>query len=278
MRKLLIYAITALGILACTERNAPTNSNAKNGALPGTFTINESGRKIQFSQGNLQYMGTWQFAENQWNILGDSQSDNHRDLFGWGTGDTPNKVSTDENDYATFTDWGVNEISNGGNSANQWRTLTADEWHYLFLRRVNAATSFGYGSINGVNGIILLPDNWTLPAGAVFTASTTQGLEKFDYHYQNRNGNPFTHNTYTKKQWTVMESSGAVFLPAAGGRNDHYSINRVTDVDSIGCYWSATIDDYRACYFGFNSTFLSSYCIDNPNSWGLSVRLVKDVE
>ena len=52
-------------------------SATEEGALNGTFTINGSGDKVQFSQGNLQYRastGTWRFAENQWDIIGAANS------------------------------------------------------------------------------------------------------------------------------------------------------------------------------------------------------------
>ncbi len=240
------------------------------GALPGKFSVSAT-TQVQFSKGNLQYVGTWQFAGNQWDIFGDSQSDNHRDLFGWGTGDAPNKVSTDDNDYATFTDWGVNAISNGGNEANTWRTLTKDEWVYLFYGRTNAATLFALGSVNGVNGTILLPDNWTLPEGASFTTSTTQGLADQGDYYFNESGNNFSHNTYTKEQWTVMEQAGAVFLPAAGLRDG----TGVDDVGSDGGYWSATpYVTYYAYLLGFNSYYLlPQYYSDRYGGFG--VRLVR---
>ena len=38
---------------------------ATEGALNGRFTINADGDQIVFSKGNLQYVGTWQFATNQ---------------------------------------------------------------------------------------------------------------------------------------------------------------------------------------------------------------------
>ena len=245
---------------------------ATEGALSGKFTINSNGDQIVFSQGNLQYVGTWQFAENQWNVIGNAQADNNRDLFGWGTGNAPNKVSTDNSDYATFTDWGVNPITNGGNEANAWRTLTRDEWKYLFYSRWNAATLFGLGSVNGVNGTILLPDNWVLPAGASFTASTTQGLTWQSGYYYNYNGNNFSHNTYTAAQWAVMEAAGAVFLPAAGYRRD----TNVSNVGSVGRYWSATpIDDASsACNFIFSSESLDARYYNGQYN-GQSVRLVQ---
>ena len=248
----------------------PPNPGTDKGALPGEFSVSAT-QKVHFSQGNLQYVGTWRFAENQWDYFGNSQSNNHRDLFGWGTGDAPNKVSIDNNDYATFTDWGTNAITNGGNTANAWRTLTKDEWVYLFYTRTNAATLFGLGSVNGVNGTILLPDNWTLLAGASFTASTTQGLADQGSYYYNDNGDNFSHNTYTAEQWSVMESAGAVFLPAAGYR-------RGTDVGSVGSsgyYWSATPG---GTYDAYDLYFVSNYLnpqYDDGRGGGRSVRLVR---
>ena len=221
------------------------------GALTGRFTINASGDKVQFSQGNLQYVGTWQFAENQWDCFSTSQYNDHRDLFGWGTGDAPNKVSDNNGDYGTFTDWGTNAITNGGNTENSgWRTLTKDEWVYLFYSRENAATLFGFGSVNGVNGLIILPDNWTTPEGASFTASTTLGLTNQGTYYHNDNNNNYSHNTYTAEQWAVMESAGAVFLPAAAYR--HGADSNIDYTDNGGFYWSSTpYDSDKAYYLNF---------------------------
>jgi hypothetical protein len=57
-----------LTLLCCTGTWAT-------GELNGLFTINASGDKVQFSQGNLQatYDGSawsWAFAENQWDYIG----------------------------------------------------------------------------------------------------------------------------------------------------------------------------------------------------------------
>lgn len=222
------------------------------GTLSGTFSVSET-KKVHFSQGNLQYVGTsWRFAEHQWDTFGESQSDNHRDLFGWGTGNNPNNVSTDYNDYAIFDEWGDNLITNGGNTAKKWRTLTMDEWGYLFFTRTDAATLFGFGSVNDVNGIILLPDNWALPAGASFIASTMQGLIDEGGNFYNPNDDNFSHNTYTPAQWEVMESAGAVFLPAAGYRIG----TEVREMNSSGYYWSSTpcyqLDAYILDFRSFN--------------------------
>ena len=159
------------------------------GALSGKFSVS-AGKQVHFSQGNLQatYNGSswsWSFAANQWDYIGANAvntkitgnktvSENGTvDLFGWSTAVTYSGIhnsTTSSSTYSgNFVDWGTNAISNGGNEANLWRTLTKDEWVYLFYGRTNAATLFGLGSVNGVNGTILLPDNWTLPTGASIT-------------------------------------------------------------------------------------------------------------
>ncbi|MBR6493163.1 MAG: leucine-rich repeat protein [Paludibacteraceae bacterium] len=265
------------------------------GALNGLFTINADGEKIIFSQGNLQAttedLGvnwTWSFATNQYDYIGNAaantaingngtvSSNGTIDLFGWSTAATTFGIhnSKDNSIYSgDFVDWGVNAITNGGNKANAWRTLTKDEWVYLFYTRTGAATLFGLGSVNGVNGLILLPDNWDLPTDASFTPSTTQGLEDQGDFYKNSNSNNFSHNTYTTEQWAVMESAGAVFLPAAGFRTG-------TDVDNnyVGSYgycWSASTNSLDYPYrLNFTSGFLRPQNT-GTRDYGMSVRLVK---
>ena len=259
--------------LTIQRGNSPTPPTPPtgDGVLSGEFSVSAT-TKVHFSKGNLQYVGTWQFATNQWDYFGTSQSDNHRDLFGWGTGNNPNNVSTDYDDYATYIEWGNNPITNGGNKANQWRTLSKDEWVYLFYGRTDAATKFGLGSVNGVNGTILLPDNWTLPGGVSFNAGTTKGLVWTEdrYYYDSNGGQHFADNTYTAAQWKAMEDNGAVFLPAAGHRYG----SDVLGVGSYGDYWSSTPNEYSACFLFFYSDYL------NPQSYlnrvdGRSVRLVR---
>ena len=260
--------------------------SATEGALSGRFTINAQGKKIVFSQGNLQYQAsshTWRFAAQQNAYLGavneqiSAANSGWIDLFGWGTGNKPT-TSTIENssDYASFTDWGANAISNGGNTAHLWRTLKKEEWVYLMQTRPKADDLFALGSVDGRNGLILLPDNWQTPDGVTFVPSTQQGLQNLGIHYQNPNKNNFSHNTYTQAQWSVMESAGAVFLPAAGGRFG----TEVYMVGDGGYYWSATADEFtdyfsHLLYFDAENLFPQGY---TGAYRGLAVRLVKSAE
>ena len=264
------------------------SANATEGALSGGFTINADGDQIVFSQGNLQYKATtdtWQFAANQYDAIG---ADNANiaadysgwiDLFGWGTGSNPTLASTDAADYATFTDWGDNAISNGGNKAGLWRTMTKDEWQYLFYTRENAAELFGLGTVNGVNGTIVLPDDWQLPVGVTFTASSTQGLADYGgWYYDENDGNHFSDNTYTAEQWANrMEPAGAVFLPCGGVRNG----TDISSVSSSGDYWSATLyDDSNQSNHAYNLLFYAKVLNSKSNhisqDRGMSVRLVQN--
>ena len=235
-------------------------------------------KQIIFSSGNLQYHPAndeWRFAENQTDYIGDANRNISADyygwidLFGWGTGANPTTTSENEMDYATFIDWGTNQI--GSDAPNTWRTLTSDEWMYIFNERPNAQSLFAFGSVNGVNGIILLPDNWTTPLGVDFVASTSQGLYWDGVLYHNSNGNNFSHNTYTSEQWSEMEQSGAVFLPASGFRDGAMAL-----VGDHGNYWSSTGDYGTSAH----NIYLSTSIFD-PNSMdmrirGHSVRLVKE--
>ena len=272
----------------------PTPVTPENGTLTGLFSVSAT-TQVQFSQGNLQYQAstnTWRFAEHQWDMVGMGYgqtdennycyiggtvagSDNRQisatytgwiDLFGWGTGNAPTKSSTDNSDYLAFTDWGKNPIYNGGNQANQWRTLTNDEWDYLFETRANASSKYGAAKVNGVTGIVILPDVWSLPSDCGFTAGMTSASNWYDWSLV------ASTNTYTAAEWTKMESAGAVFLPAAGYRSG----TGVFDVGSDGYYWSATPSGTDDAYrLGFYSDYLDPQDYGS-RGYGRSVRLVRE--
>ena len=213
--------------------------------------------------------GTWRFAPEQYEHIGEENaniSDTYPkwiDLFGWGTGANPTLHSLDETEYFNFVDWGTNVISNGIVQDGEWRTLSITEWIFFFsYRRQN---KYGTGNINGVGGLILLPDDWTLPDGCTFNAYGNSDHEEGDW----------THNSYTLEQWARMEAAGAVFLPHAGQR-----YNRTYSPDYVGNYWSSTLKPNNfASFFSY-----SSYSFDISGSsgarcyYGLPVRLVQDVD
>ena len=268
MRKIITLFVAAL---CCASMFA------LDGALPGKFSVSAT-KQVVFSQGNLQYVnGIWQFAADQCSRIGSEQTDEQRDLFAWGTGDAPNKIYGDPADYTTFVDWGVNAISNGGNEANIWRTLTHDEWVYLFEGRENAKDKFGFGNVKGTTGLIILPDEWVQPTSAnTFTPSLlVDGFAKNEYNvYYNENGNNFEHNLYygIGEQWDAMEAAGAVFLPLAGD-NVGWPINIAS-----GNYWTSTRCSEATSYMIFFNQQYFNINADNGCNCGYSVRLVVDAE
>ena len=264
------------------------------GAVSGKFTINNNGDRIYFSQGNLQYQAstnTWRFAENQWNYVGDANGnisetyDGWIDLFSWGTSGynhgancyQPWSTSTNYSDYYAYgeytynlydqtgkADWGDNAISNGDNAEAQWRTLTKDEWLYVFYNRPTlSGIRYAKATVDGVNGFVLLPNDWD--------AST------FDLNNTNISGAVFTSNTITAADWTnTLEANGAVFLPAAGDRYGT-SVRNVGSPYGYGFYWSSSyLDSLCACHLSFNIGFLET--TGTSRSLGFSVRLVRNAE
>ncbi len=270
--------------LGCHKDSISPITPDRDGALPGLFSVSAT-QQVYFSPGNLQYQAstnTWRFAEHQYDYVGTQTADDYGfhggnvsgsdnrsisstyigwiDLFGWGTGDNPTLSSDNYGAYGTFVDWGSNPISNGGNTANRWRTLTQAEWEYLLNTRPGASSKLGSGNINGVGGLIILPDNWTLPSECSFTSGNALRF------------NDWTLNSYTLSQWAQMETAGAVFLPAAGYR---YGTN-VNHVGYRGYYWSSSpINEYYAYRMSFNSNYL--YATYDGNRYeGFSVRPVQD--
>lgn len=266
------------------------------GAIKAAFSV-AAGKQVYFSQGNLQFQAstdTWRFAINQYDIIGEGNenvADNYAgwiDLFGWGTSGwnsgakayMPYTTSQTNSDYMpgnastnnltgayANADWGVyNKIANGGNQAGLWRTLTQEEWEYVINGRANATYKRGVATVNGVNGMILLPDKWNAPDGIVFNPSLAND-DKEDLFQ--------TINNFNLVQWIEMEKHGAIFLPAGGGRigaaisgNPGYR----------AYYWSSTAIDSDFAYgFRFNSSEIETDD-DLNRRHARSVRLVQDVE
>ena len=181
-------------------------------------------------------------------------------MYGYG----PSENMTDKNLTGTSAnyDWGVyNAISNAGNEAEQWRTLSKEEWDYLFNTRKNAQFLWSRGTVNGVVGVIILPDNFQKPSDISWT-------------YQ---ANNWTTNTYTTEQWATLEALGAVFLPASGNRNGAL----VYTLQDYGYYWSSSyidsyIDNYNAYCMEFGSDYLNPQS-NHQRFFGYSVRLVQDL-
>jgi len=239
----------------------------------GVFSVAE-GKKVTFSPGNLRYHSksdTWGFAPLQqecYEAGGIENIDGWVDLFGWSTAATNYGVNTsdDSNDYlGEFIDWGANEI--GMSAANTWRTLSEAEWIYLLSSRPNATSLQGVACVNGINGLILLSDDFVCPSGIVFVPGYEHASPSSSVAYA-------AHQSFTGLQWAQLEKAGALFLPASGYRIGvncgHQNVH--------GTYWSSTersnnVTLAQAVYF-YSNRVTTGF---SGRSRGNSVRLVKDL-
>lgn len=291
MKKHLSFLL-ALALVTFASCNKPPqdpqhNTDVPMGAVDGLFSVNNTSQ-VYFSQGNLQYQAsteTWRFAENQWDYIG---ADNRKisssytgwiDLFGWGTSGydhgsnayQPWSTSTMSSDYYAYgapmnslssqtgtADWGYNGIFNGGDEENQWYTLSRDEWAFVFNKRdTGSGMRYAKAVLNGVNGVILLPDEWK--------------SETYLLNHTDLSDVAFNSNVISASQWEeVLEPAGAVFLPAAGYRDG----SAIGSVNAYGYYWSSSVsNDNLACLIGFDDAYLFLGSGSN-RYFGRSVRLV----
>ncbi|MBQ3675886.1 MAG: hypothetical protein II926_00765 [Bacteroidales bacterium] len=273
-----LFNVLKAQIAAIPNGGGNGGNGGETGKIDAKFSV-AADKQVYFSKGNLQYQAstkTWRFAENQYDIVGadneniSSSNTGWIDLFGYGTsgyGDChpynsgqydsyPNSYSVGQISETNY-DWGYyNKISNGGGQAGLWRTLTGDEWTYLFSSRTNAENLYGAAQVNGVSGVVVLPDDWTLPEGVSFTKGFN-GTSLYEL------------NVYSTADWAKMEENGAVFLPAVGYRLG----TTVNDAGEVGYYWSA-IEDKSVQFSG--ESIRTDYMWQRSNGQG--VRVVQDAE
>ena len=180
----------------------------------GIFSVSQR-NEVVFSKGNVRLKSSdkRKFTDNQW----------------------------DKGDLIAF-----DEIQSVVDSV--WFVLSSDEWKYLLTkRRTDSGIRYAKATVNGVFGLVLLPDDWK---------TTIYGI---------KDGTVISKSDWTNK----LEANGAVFLPAAGYRFNNWEKSVGTD----GYYWSSDPEDTP--YLRFNNAMLSTSTNVFDQEYGLSVRLVK---
>lgn len=234
--------------------------------ISSKFSVSPT-KKVHFSRGNLQakYTGsfyTWDFAANQYDVIGmfhgntsiGNYGQNYNgavvDLFGWSTPATNFGISKSvkNEDYSgDFVDWGIAYcVSKGITPTDIWRTLSYEEWQYLFeTRTVNGGQ--GNGKSYSINitydetlGTVIYPDDYTGEA----LSGSVEALPE-----------------------------GVVFLPDGGRR---YGNDYILHLDGY-FYWSSTkFEDNKAQSEYFTPTRIT--ILNAERCYGLSVRLVIDAK
>lgn len=196
--------------------------------------------------------------------------------YNWcGFGPSTNMPSPNLTGSSANYDWGVyNAIINGGNVANQWRTLSKEEWEYIInYRNTISGVRYAKCMVDGYESLILLPDNWN--------------SSLYDLHDVNSSTASFNSNIITLAAWEgIFANEGTVLLLATGVRcyddisysDVVYCRNGIQNGGDLLSYWTATFSD------GVPNVAFCFYFTDywgGPNcrcdrATGRSVRLVHD--
>ena len=184
---------------------------AVDGALKGVFSVSET-KKVVFSKGNLQKVKegetwTWKFAEHQYDYIGESQTEENKDMFG-------------------YEGWaGATSLIDAG-----WYVLSRAEWEYVCNTRTVSNSLSNIKCIlasigETYRGLILFPDNYIHPDNTGFSVS-----------------NPYE-ATVSLDGWAKMEEAGCVFIPAAGYNNGSWcdvgsavAVSSSTELDNMSYY------------------------------------------
>ena len=249
-----LNSVTCLATSGINQNNSTANW-LYGVASSGTFT-KASGANV--STNNIGSGSTWPRSTSGipsgWTVVSQAPAIPEGAINGLFSVSTTKQVWFSKGNLQNNGTFATNQYDLGGtftfnnySGPSGYYTLSYPEWYYLLLTR--GADKRGTATVNSVKGLLILPDNWTMPDGCSFDPSATN-------------------NVYDVDQWAAMENAGAVFLPAAF-------------VD-ICRYWSSTPDfedDQFAFYINFNTQNPTAGFIYNDGiSNSYSVRLVCNVE
>lgn len=268
--KLMAVLALAGGLASCDKDRLDTPE-----AALGKFSV-APGKQVYFSRGNLQanvFTLKFRFAPKQYEAWGRYsfayETVTYTDMFGWSTAGsrygTCYAYNTDYGGHTTpdysgsFVDW-------GGNSGKKWRTLSIEEWEYLFSHDTHSNSTrdglYAYDvTVVGVEGcVILYPDKY-------------KGKKVTDHDKNSYN---------SEEDWLKAEKKGVICLPPTGCILEDGSTLGLEGGEGVGDYWSSSsYDSTRAHALVFNCTgpFPRNQAGKTwyGRSIGMAVRLVWDV-
>ena len=286
-----------------TWRDLPKPAENGIAEIGGKFIISNLGDTAVFSRGNLQHQmstNTWRTAPNQYDWagvaankqIGNLAYEGWVDLFCWSLGDANNYGATSAYHSADY--YNKNFVDWGGLFEGDWATLSSTQWKYLLNSRSGANDKWGMAMIGDNLGMILLPEEWTAPAGINFVPRTNPTSDLWD---ENDRLDPSTQdhcrvkpenmpaNKFTLEEWAQLEAAGAIFLPYAGRRSGGYG-NHTDRLDQevnyeynftyyenyLGTYWTSTMSNPEEGKADYVYT-LNCKKVNNEDvySWGKAV-------
>ena len=200
--------------------------------------------------------------------------------YGYGPSTVTVPGETSWGGYAEYCDWGYNYALRS-KLGNGWHTLSANEWAYMFLDRLNASTVNGVANarfikatVHGLPGMLAFSDS--------FGDDYAGDQSIFDASAINNQYVSFSSNVLTDIQWKAVESAGALFLAPTGCYIGMEGVDFILQYegDWLNFYWTATpYDEENAVVTGSEGN------IPNINASGsfmragkCAVRLAKTAE
>jgi hypothetical protein len=107
-------------------------------------------------------------------------------------------------------------------------------------------------------GMILLPNEWTAPAGVTFVPRTNPTSELWDdgdmidasYDHFRVKPENMPANKFTLAEWEELEAAGAIFLPYAGRRSGGYGNHINKDDEEVAAEYNYTYyENYLGTYW-----------------------------
>lgn len=215
-----------------------------------------SDKRVYFSKGNLYWNGSaYRFEDNQYDIT-----------YTWTTSHVSHFYYSKDAVIArtgSYSDAGRadNDVlfAYNGGAVSGYTVLSVPEYDYLINGREDAADKWGGATVNGVTGLVILPD---------------AGLKSGSPAFVSGNASGYTTNEYSASEWAQMEASGALFLPSTGFRNGGSDAAWTAN----GIYMSSTSNSKDKVHrLAYNSSAIYTTTSEADRSYGVAIRLVAEV-
>ena len=150
--------------------------------VSGVFTVNDTGKKVMFSPGNLYWDGTqFKFEEHQYDVPS-TRTPEHIVNFSWSK---DARVAYAEDYDAANTEFGIDPSKGGvffaadGGAIEGYTALSIFEWRYLVENALAMNSSSGYiFRIANKSCLIFMPDGFSGTLADTYTAEEWAVAEK----------------------------------------------------------------------------------------------------
>ena len=185
--------------------------------ITSVFTVNDSGKKVRFTKGNLYWDGSkFHCEKNQYDRLPEGARDSsHVGHFFWSKdarAARSKSLNDAERDLGITTSREDTFFAANGGVFENLTVLDKDEWQYLYDHALAKNSGGNYNiTVDGNKCLVFKPDGFS-------------GTVK---------------DNYTKEEWIAAEASGLVAVPFAG----ECEFGTIQDLDYSSAVWTSSKED-----------------------------------